>query len=132
MPPCWPVSVLLCALAFGRPSSEWRELRGWVDRLQALKDMHQQESNRLEAHLASGQVALVEAVQIHLDWLTKHIEQLERDIDDHIDRHLNSSAMLSYCTAFRALAIPRLPRCWHTQETYGALPVPRPSRHSLA
>jgi len=69
------------------PSSEWRELRGWVDRLQALKDMHQQESNRLEAHLASGQAALVEAVQTHLDWLTKHIAQLERDIDDHIDRH---------------------------------------------
>jgi len=49
------------------PSSEWRELRSWVDRLQALKDMHQQESNRLEAHLASGQAALVTAVQTHLD-----------------------------------------------------------------
>lgn len=49
--------------------------------------MHQQESNRLEAHLASGQAPLAKAVQIHLDWLDKQIETLERDIDDHIDRH---------------------------------------------
>ncbi len=39
------------------PPVAWRELRGWVDCLQALKDMHQQESNRMEAYLASGQTA---------------------------------------------------------------------------
>lgn len=69
------------------PSAAWRELRGWVDRLQALKDMHQQECNRLEAHQASGQAALVSAVQTHLDWLDKQIAELERDINDHIDRN---------------------------------------------
>lgn len=69
------------------PSIEWRELRGWVDRLQALKDMHQQESNRMEAHLATGQTALIESVQTHLDWLTQQITSLERTIDDHINRH---------------------------------------------
>lgn len=69
------------------PSAEWRELRGWVDRLQALKDMHQQESNRLEAHTATGQASLVESVQIHLNWLVQQIEALEREIDDHINRH---------------------------------------------
>lgn len=69
------------------PSAEWRELRGWVDRLQALKDMHQQESNRLEAHTATGQASLVESVQIHLDWLVQQIGALERDIDDHINRY---------------------------------------------
>jgi transposase len=69
------------------PSAEWRELRGWVDRLQALKDMHQQESNRMEALVASGQSFLFAAVQLHLDWLTEQIEQLVRDIDDHINRH---------------------------------------------
>jgi transposase len=58
-----------------------------VDRLQALKDMHQQECNRLEAHQASSQVQLVKAVQMHLDWLDKQIAELERDINDHIDRH---------------------------------------------
>ena len=69
------------------PPPAWRELRAWVDRLQALKDMHQQETNRLEAHQASGQAALIKAVQEHLDWLNQQIAQLERDIYDHIDRH---------------------------------------------
>ncbi|MEQ1534155.1 MAG: IS110 family transposase [Sideroxydans sp.] len=69
------------------PTATWRELRGWVDRLQALKDMHQQEMNRLEAHQASGQTFLLATVQMHLDWLRQQIEKLERDIDEHIDRH---------------------------------------------
>lgn len=69
------------------PPPAWRELRAWVDRLQALKDMHQQESNRLEAHRASGHVFLVTAVQTHLDWLDHQMTDLERAITDHIDRH---------------------------------------------
>lgn len=69
------------------PSPEWRALRAWVDRLQALKDMHQQESNRLEAYQASGQLQVVETVHTHLDWLQQQIAKLERDIDDHIDHH---------------------------------------------
>lgn len=69
------------------PPIAWRELRGWVDRLQALKEMSQQESNRMEAHLASGQTHLIQDVQIHLDWLNNKIEQLTRDLNNHIDRH---------------------------------------------
>lgn len=69
------------------PPLAWRELRGWVDRLQSLKELHQQECNRLEAHQASGQTQLVEDVQVHLDWLARQIKALERQIDDHIDRH---------------------------------------------
>lgn len=69
------------------PSVEWRELRGWVDRLQALKDMYQQESNRLEAHTATQQTALMKSVQTHLEWLKQQIDTLERDIDGHINRH---------------------------------------------
>ena len=69
------------------PPAAWRELRGWVDRLQALKEMHQQESNRQEAYRASGQRPLVEAVQNHLAWLEKQIKDLEKDINDHINRH---------------------------------------------
>lgn len=69
------------------PPAEWRELRGWVDRLQALKDMHQQESNRLEAHTTTGQASLIESVQTHLDWLAQQIGALEHDINDHINRH---------------------------------------------
>ena len=49
--------------------------------------MHQQEANRLEAHQASGQALLVQDVKIHLDWLDKQIKELERTINDHIDRH---------------------------------------------
>ena len=30
---------------------------------------------------------LVQDVQIHLDWLSKQIKELERNINDHIDRH---------------------------------------------
>ncbi|RFC30892.1 MAG: Transposase [Candidatus Nitrotoga sp. MKT] len=69
------------------PPTEWRELRGWVDRLQALKDMHQQESNRLEAHTTTGQASLIKSVQTHLDWLAQQIRMLEHDINDHINRH---------------------------------------------
>ena len=69
------------------PSLEWRELRAWVDRLQALKDMRQQECNRIEAHRANHQEGLIKAVQLHVDWLDEQIRQLECDIDDHIDRH---------------------------------------------
>ena len=69
------------------PPVAWRELRGWVDRLQALKEMHQQESNRMEAHQASGQTHLVKDVQTHLDWLAKQIKELERGINEHIDHH---------------------------------------------
>lgn len=69
------------------PSAAFRQLRAWVDRLQSLKDMHQQEMNRREALEASGQADVVAHVQIHLDWLDSEIAKLERDIDDHIDRH---------------------------------------------
>lgn len=69
------------------PSPEWRTLRAWVDRLQALKDMRQQELNRIEANQACGQAEVVTAIQAHVDWLNGQITQLEADIDDHIDRH---------------------------------------------
>ena len=38
------------------PPAAFRQLRAWVDRLQALKDMRQQEMNRIEALEASGVV----------------------------------------------------------------------------
>ena len=61
---------------------EYRKLRSLVDRLQALKDMHQQEANRLEATLdAKAQ----ESITGHLSWLEARMAELEKDIDDHID-----------------------------------------------
>lgn len=69
------------------PSPAYRQLRALVERLQALKDMHQQEMNRLEAHQASGEVLVIGHVQQHINWLNTQITQLERDIDDHINGH---------------------------------------------
>jgi transposase len=69
------------------PSQEWRQLRAWVDRLQALKDMRQQEVNRIEANQAANQPEVVKTIQMHVDWLDAQIKQLESDIDDHINRH---------------------------------------------
>jgi transposase len=69
------------------PSQEWRQLRAWVNRLQALKDMRQQEVSRIEANQAAKQPEVVKAIQAHVDWLDQQIKQLESDIDDHINRH---------------------------------------------
>ncbi len=64
-----------------------RQLRAWVDRLQALKDMRQQELNRVEALEAGEHSEVMAHVKIHITWLDEQITRLEQDIDDHIDRH---------------------------------------------
>jgi transposase len=69
------------------PSPAYRQLRALVERLQALKDMHQQEANRREAHRASGEVSVLPNVESHMAWLDEQIAQLQRAIDDHIDGH---------------------------------------------
>lgn len=69
------------------PPKEQRQLRAWSDRLLALKDIRQQEKNRIEAHDFVGQPELVESIEEHVQWLDEKISQLEKDIDDHIDRH---------------------------------------------
>ncbi|MEK1906014.1 MAG: IS110 family transposase [Pseudomonas sp.] len=69
------------------PSLPHRQLRAWVERLQALKEMRQQESNRLQGHELLGEPALTRNVQQHIDWLDAQIKQLEKNIDDHIDQH---------------------------------------------
>jgi transposase len=69
------------------PPPAFRQLRAWVDRLQTLKDMRQQEMNRIEALEASEQPDVLAHVKTHVAWLDQQIATLERDIDDHIDRH---------------------------------------------
>jgi transposase len=71
-------------LATGAPLHV-RELRGLVDRLQTLKDMQQQELNRLEAHASSP--VLSASIHEHVDWLQRCAADLQRQIDDHIDGH---------------------------------------------
>jgi transposase len=62
-----------------------RQLRALVDRLQVLKDMVQQETNRLEAF--EGGADLQQSIDEHIQWLQRRIADLQRQIDDHIDRN---------------------------------------------
>lgn len=69
------------------PPLEQRQLRAWSLRVQALKDICQQEQNRLEALSISGMEDVAQHVEQHIAWLKAEIEKLESDISDHIDRH---------------------------------------------
>ncbi len=69
------------------PSIEWRQLRAKVDRLESLKAMRQQESNRLEAQRAGHDGGLISDIEEHIDWLSEKIAALEDDINNHIDGH---------------------------------------------
>ena len=60
---------------------EYRKLRSLVDRLQALKDMYQQEENRLES---SVEDAAKQSITQHLTWLAARIAELNKDVDKHI------------------------------------------------
>lgn len=62
-----------------------RELRALVDRLHSLKQMHQQEANRLEG--AMSQPTMRASIDSHMQWLQASIKELERQIHDHIDKH---------------------------------------------
>ncbi|WP_432380449.1 IS110 family transposase [Duganella sp. P38] len=66
---------------------EQRQLRAWSQRILALKDMRQQERNRLESYEASGMGEVAEHARLLIAWFDTEIKQLEDDVDDHIDRH---------------------------------------------
>lgn len=65
------------------PSLAVRELRALVERLEALKDIRQQEINRLEA----GDAAMQPSLQSHIAYLDDAIDKLKCQIDDHFDQH---------------------------------------------
>jgi transposase len=69
------------------PPLEQRQLRAWSLRVQALKDIRQQEENRLEAHTITGMKDVATHVKEHITWLDTEIKKLEKEIGDHIDRH---------------------------------------------
>ncbi|MYM92215.1 IS110 family transposase, partial [Rugamonas sp. FT82W] len=69
------------------PPLEQRQLRAWSQRVQALKDIRQQEENRLEALTIGGMDEVMQHVRQHIAWLSTEIDKLESDINDHIDRH---------------------------------------------
>lgn len=66
---------------------EQRQLRAWSMRVQSLKDIRQQEENRHEAHVVSGMADVAAHVTEHLKWIDIEITKLEKEIEDHIDRH---------------------------------------------
>jgi transposase len=69
------------------PPLEQRQLRAWSLRVEALKDIRQQEENRLEAHTITGMEDVAKHVKEHITWLDEEIKKLESEIGDHIDRH---------------------------------------------
>jgi transposase len=73
--------------AWTPPPWEQRQLRAWSQRVQALKDMRQQEHNRLESYTVSGMTEVAAHAKTLIAWFDAEIKQLERDVDDHIDRH---------------------------------------------
>ncbi len=87
--------------AWTPPAQEVRELRALVDRLQALKEIQQQEANRLESAL--HQPSMQASIPSPLQWLRDNIKELERQIDDHIDRHPGLRADLALITSIPGL-----------------------------
>lgn len=71
--------------AWSPPSPEEQELRTLVRHLDDLKAQRQAEKNRLEAQPTSKTV--VRNLQAHIRFLDTQIQQLERDIHDHINHH---------------------------------------------
>jgi len=67
------------------PPAEVRELQALVRHLEALKEIHTQESNRLAAGAPSAIVR--KSLEDHLTYLDQAIAKVEQMIRDHIDHH---------------------------------------------
>lgn len=71
--------------AWSPPPPEINELQAMLRRLEALMDMRQQESNRLEAGIPAASVK--EGVIDHISYLDSQIAHTQSLIKDHIDNH---------------------------------------------
>jgi transposase len=71
--------------AWTPPDPAWQELRALARHLTDLKDMRQQERNRLKAGVSSPTVRQVLAA--HIAFLDQQIADLEQHIQDHIRHH---------------------------------------------
>jgi transposase len=65
------------------PSLAVRQLRALVERIEALKDIRQQEVNRLEA----GDATMKPSLHSHISYLDDAIAKLKQQMDDHLDQH---------------------------------------------
>lgn len=67
------------------PPLEFRELQALGRRLEALQEMHLQESNRLKA---VGKIpSVVASLTVHLDFLEQEIRKTKQAMKNHIDDH---------------------------------------------
>lgn len=80
---------------------EHRELRDLTRRLEALKNMRVQEENRLEGKLSDVVIANLKQ---HIQYLDKQIQQLEKMIKDHIDRHPGLRGQCDLLTSIPGIA----------------------------
>lgn len=71
--------------AWQPPDPAWRELRALARHLLNLKDMRQQERNRLQAGVTSDTVRAT--LQAHIAFIQRQIDELEQHIRDHIGQH---------------------------------------------
>lgn len=67
------------------PSPAYRQLKEMVRHVSALKADRQRERNRLKSGVATAEV--IGAIEDHIAFLDEQIEELERRIGDHINRH---------------------------------------------
>lgn len=97
------------------PDPAWYELRALARHLTDLKDMRQQERNRLQAGVKA--VGVVKALTDHIAFLEQQIRDLERDIQHFIDQHpdlkqqrdlIDSIPGISHLTA--ALLVAEIPQ----------------------
>jgi transposase len=96
-----------------------------VERLQALKDMHQQEVNRLEAHHASGETTVLANVKSHIVWLDERIAELQREINDHIDGHPELKQDADLIASIPGIGEATVAKVLAYAGTFVALPAPR-------
>ena len=67
------------------PSPAYRQLKEMVRHVSALKADRQRERNRLQSGLTTTEV--IGAIEDHIAYLDEKIEELERQIGDHINQH---------------------------------------------
>ena len=71
------------------PSPAYMELRLWLQRLQAVREVRRQEAARLDGHLQAGQQALHDLLIEQIACLDQQIAEHEEVILAHIRRHPN-------------------------------------------
>lgn len=120
------------------PSAAYRELQALVRHVQALKTDRTREINRKESGISSPQV--LATIEAHIAFLDAQIEQLEEDINKHIDQNpdlkrnkelLTSIPGIGDITAASFMAeVPDIRRFNHAQELAAFAGLTPGQRHS--